>query len=107
MFAPYQQNNNYQGGNPSVKVSASDFQTLQNARRDLIGEIQAIIDYDEHIYVTSNEVAKRTWIHIRDEELNHVGELLSLLAYLEPSQKPLVMEGMEEFKEWLNPPRNT
>lgn len=83
----------------SGRLPSSDFQTLQKARKDLIGEIQAIIEYDDHIYSTTNEVARRTWIDIKSEETVHVGELLALLNYLDPSQKPLVLEGIHEFSE--------
>jgi len=76
-----------------------DFATLQKARKDLIGEIQAIIDYDDHIEGSDNNMAKQTWIHIRDEELVHVGELLALLDYLAPYQKSLVEKGVQEFNK--------
>ena len=102
MFAPFnnQMNNqnNYQEERAG-RLASSDFQTLQKARRDLIGKIQAIIDYDEHYYTSTNEVARQTWAHIRDEEMDHVGELLALLNYLDPSQKHFVEEGINEFKE--------
>lgn len=83
-------------GNPD------DFETLQNARKDLVGEIDAIIQYDEHLHNTDNEVAKQTWESIRDEELTHVGELLGLLFYLAPYQKEFVERGLNEFNERLN-----
>lgn len=81
------------------RLPSTDFQTLQKARKDLIGEIQAIIEYDDHIHSTSDEVARRTWIDIRNEEMTHVGELLALLNYLDPAQKPFVLEGIHEFSE--------
>ncbi|NCB48488.1 MAG: hypothetical protein EOM55_02555 [Clostridia bacterium] len=102
MFAPFnnQMNNqnNYQEERAG-RLASSDFQTLQKARRDLIGEIQAIIDYDEHIYTSTNEVARQTWSDIKNEEIVHVGELLALLNYLDPAQKPFVEEGINEFGE--------
>lgn len=78
-----------------------DFDTLQNARKDLIGEIEAIIQYDDHLHKTSVELAKETWINIRNEELVHVGELLGLLCYLAPYQKQLIEQGLKEFDERL------
>lgn len=90
MFRPF----NIQGVNVDNR-----FETLQNARRDLIGEIDAIIQYDQHYAESTNEVAKNTWASIRNEELTHVGELLALLDYLEPSQKQYVESGMREFAE--------
>lgn len=79
-----------------------DFETLQNARRDLIGEIEAIIQYDDHLHKTNIDVAKQTWKNIRDEELTHVGELLGLLYYLAPYQKEFVEQGLNEFTDRLN-----
>ena len=79
--------------------SGVDFDTLQNARRDLIGEIGAGIQYDDHLNKTNGELAKETWIHIRNEELVHVGELLGLLCYLAPYQKALIEKGLKEFEE--------
>lgn len=82
--------------------SANDFETLQNARKDLIGEIDAIIQYDDHLHKTDNEVAKATWENIRDEEMVHVGELLGLLFYLAPYQKAFVEKGLNEFNERIH-----
>ena len=79
--------------------SVVDFDTLQNARRDLIGEIGAVIQYDDHLHKTNVELAKETWIHIRNEELVHVGELMGLLCYLAPYQKALIEKGLKEFEE--------
>lgn len=80
-------------------TEVKDFETLQKARKDLMGEIEAIIEYDEHIHSSSNMTAKNTWQHIKNEELHHVGELLALLNYLDPSQKKFVEKGMQEFLE--------
>lgn len=78
-----------------------DFDTLQNARKDLIGELEAIIQYDEHLHRTNVELAQETWINIRNEEIVHVGELLGLLCYLAPYQKQLIEQGLKEFDERL------
>ncbi len=82
--------------------STMDFDTLQKARRDLVGEIQAIIEYDEHLHNTTNKLAQDTWENIKNEELNHVGELLGLLNYLDPTQKQYVDKGFKEFTERMN-----
>lgn len=83
------------------KSDSYDFEIVQNARRDLIGEIDAIIQYDDHLHRTTNEAAKATWENIRNEEIVHVGELLALLNYLAPYQKALVEQGIGEFNERL------
>lgn len=85
-----------------LSENANKFETLQQARKDLMGEIEAIIQYDYHAYSTQDNVARQTWISIKNEELNHVGELLALLNYLDPSQKQHVEKGIEEFNEILN-----
>ena len=78
-----------------------DFDALQNARKDLIGELDAVIQYDDHIHKTNNEAAKATWVDIRNEELVHVGELLGLILYLAPYQKKLIEDGLKEFDEHI------
>ena len=79
----------------------NDFNLIQQARQDLIGELDAIIQYDNHIQSTQNQVARQTWIDIRDEELVHVGELLAMITYLNPSQKQLIEKGVNEFNDRL------
>lgn len=80
-------------------MSDNEFETLQNARKDLVGELDAIIQYDEHLHKTDNVLAKETWTNIRDEELVHVGELLGLLCCLAPYQKEFIQKGLNEFAE--------
>ena len=94
-------NNNFQNNQRSVASDMNEFETLQNARRDLIGELDAIIQYDDHLHNTNIEVAKATWENIRNEELMHVGELLGLLFYLAPYQKQYVEQGLKEFNDRL------
>ena len=86
---------------PSAAVggNGTNFEILQKARRDLIGEVQAIIDYAEHIHTSDDAVANATWQDIIHEEMVHVGELLALLDYLNPSQRRFVEEGIREFNE--------
>ena len=79
----------------------NNFQSLQKARKDLMGEIEAVIQYDEHAMSTANIIEKQTWLNIRNEELVHIGELLALLNFLNPEQKRYVEKGIEEFTERL------
>ena len=87
--------------NYSVEITpaAMSFDTLQKARKDLIGEIQAVIEYDSHLRSTSDHLARKTWQDIKNEELVHIGELLGLLSYLDPEQKQFVQKGFSEFYE--------
>lgn len=104
MFFFNNQNNNYSGNNTNgINLTSPDcFETLQNARKDLVGELDAIIQYDDHLHSTNIEIARATWRSIRDEELTHVGELLGLLFYLAPYQKELIEKGLQEFYDKLN-----
>lgn len=89
-------NNNY---NTEITPSIMSFDTLQKARQDLIGEIQAVIEYDAHIHSSNDRLARQTWQNIKNEELVHVGELLGLINYLDPDQKQYVQKGLSEFYE--------
>lgn len=104
MYTNYYADNTYKNQikQETVKTNnVSNFDTVQKARADLVGEIQAIIEYDAHVNSSSDKLAKETWINIKNEELVHVGELLALLNYLDPSQKQYVDEGIKEFMERL------
>ena len=86
-----------------VQVNATmDFDTLQKARQDLVGEIQAVIEYDEHIRNTTNKLARETWENIKHEELTHAGELMALINHLDPTQRQYVENGFKEFTERMN-----
>jgi len=63
-------------------------------REDLIGELQAINQYEGHIFNLENEEAVNTLEHIVEEEKEHVAELLRLIQNLDPAQA-------ERFKEIL------
>jgi len=67
---------------------------LDMLREDLIGELQAISQYQEHILDMENEEAVNTLEHIIEEEKEHVAELLRLIQNLDPAQA-------EKFKRIL------
>jgi rubrerythrin len=67
---------------------------LDMLREDLISELQAIGQYQEHILSLENEEAATTLEHIIEEEKEHVAELLRLIQNLDPVQA-------EKFKEIL------
>ena len=104
-FMIYFNNNKYSNRKNSTPSQASimgDFDTLQKARKDLAGEIEAVMMYDEHIHNTTDRLAKMTWENIKSEELTHIGELMALLNYLDPSQQSFVEKGLNEFMERMN-----
>ncbi|TET42057.1 MAG: rubrerythrin [Dehalococcoidia bacterium] len=67
---------------------------LEMLREDLIGELQAINQYEDHILNLENEGAVTKLEHIIEEEKEHVVELLRLIQNLDPVQA-------EKFKEIL------
>lgn len=73
---------------------------------DIIGEFDAIIQYEQHIMSTTNQTMKNTLTDIKMEEQVHVGQLLGLLFYLDPSFEKQVMQGLKEFKESTKPQEN-
>jgi len=67
---------------------------LEMLRDDLISELQAINQYEDHILDLEDEEAVTTLEHIIEEEKEHVAELLKLIQNLDPAQA-------EKFKEIL------
>ena len=78
-----------------------DFRTIQNAREDLVGEIDAIIQYAAHLRATDNRAAQLTTRDIMQEEMVHVGELMALLFRLDSDFKKKFDEGVNEFNDRL------
>lgn len=66
--------------------------SLEMLRDDLVGELQAINQYQEHINIIDNEEARHVLEHIRDDEKEHVAELTKLIRKLDPTQE-------EKFKK--------
>jgi rubrerythrin len=67
---------------------------LEMLREDLISELQAINQYEDHVLNMENERAVTTLEHIIEEEKEHVVELLRLIQNLDPVQA-------DKFKEIL------
>ena len=67
---------------------------LEMLREDLIGELQAINQYQEHIESLEGEESVGVLEHIIEEEKEHVAELVKLIQNLDPVQA-------EKFKEIL------
>ncbi|MCX6000162.1 MAG: demethoxyubiquinone hydroxylase family protein [Chloroflexi bacterium] len=59
---------------------------LQMLRDDLVGELQAINQYQDHIDSLANEEATKVLEHIRDDEKEHVAEIMKLLQKLDSTQ---------------------
>ena len=59
---------------------------LEMLREDLVGELEAINQYQEHIETLENEDAIVVLEHIRDDEKEHVAELVKLIQQLDSVQ---------------------
>lgn len=59
---------------------------LEMLRDDLVAELQAINQYQDHIDTIGNEEAIRVLEHIRDDEKEHVAELTKLIQKLDATQ---------------------
>ena len=60
---------------------------LKNLREDLIGELGAINQYQEHLDETDNEEIKKVLGHVRDDEKEHMAELIKLMRQLDKTQE--------------------
>lgn len=60
---------------------------LKNLREDLIGELGAINQYQEHIDEADNEEIKKVLGHIRDDEKEHVAEITKLIRKSDETQE--------------------
>src|SRR5574344_1069304 len=83
----------------NVNQQAMNQNDIMMITKDLIGELEAINQYGEHIMQTDNKTIINTLLSIRSEEQIHVGELLANLYLLEPEFKIQVEKGMKEFEE--------
>jgi len=86
-------------GNVPRKITKEEL--IQAIRLDIAGELDAIFGYDAHVQATDDPVAKKVLADIRDEEKAHVGELMTLLRYLDPEEAKHFAEGEEEVREML------
>jgi len=85
-----------------VPRKLTDEELVNAIRQDLVGELEAIHEYDAHVQATDNEDAKKVLSDIRDEEREHMGELLELLERLAPDEKGFHDEGRGEVREMLD-----
>ena len=64
-----------------------DDKTLKSLREDLVGELGAINQYQEHIDEINDEEVKKILSHIRDDEKEHLSELIKILRKLDVIQE--------------------
>ena len=79
-------------------LDVTNKQTLaQNTRADIIGELDAIMQYENHIASSNDAIVNQTLKDIVNEEKVHVGQLFGLLFYLDPDSQKLFEQGLNEF----------
>ena len=61
-------------------------QDINNLRQDLIGELEAINQYREHLDATDNEEVKHVLSHIILDEKEHVAELTKIIRQIDSEQ---------------------
>ena len=64
-----------------------DNKILKDLREDLIGELEAINQYQEHIDEIEDEEVKKILSHIRDDEKEHFAELTKIIRKLDETQE--------------------
>ena len=85
----------------NIKRKISKVELIQALRVDIASELEAIYLYDAHAHATDDPLAKKVLMDIRDEEKEHVGELMTLMRYLDPELTKHLMSGEEEVKEMM------
>jgi len=85
----------------NINRKMTDQELAQALRIDIAGELEAIFLYDSHANATDNPVAKAVLRDIRDEEKTHMGELITLMRYLDKNEYELFADGEKEVKELL------
>lgn len=79
-------------------LDVTNKQTLaQNTRADIIGELDAIMQYENHIASSNDAIVNQTLKDIVNEEKVHVGQLFGLLFYLDPDSQKFFEQGLNEF----------
>jgi len=86
-------------GNVPKKISKEEL--IQALRVDVAGELEAITVYDAHAMATDDLRAKTILYSIRDEERQHVGELLHLMEILDPQESQFLAKGKQEVDQLL------
>ncbi|MCG0275364.1 MAG: hypothetical protein L5655_04245 [Thermosediminibacteraceae bacterium] len=59
---------------------------LEMLREDLIGELQAINQYERHARMTCYAPARDLFLEIADDERHHVAELMKMITQLDRRQ---------------------
>ena len=79
--------------------ASTKYTMTQNARLDIMGELEAIIGYETHLMQATLTSAQNTIKDIAKEEKLHVGQLFGLLFMLDPESKIQFEKGLKEFED--------
>lgn len=79
----------------------SELETLEAIRLDIVGELEAVNQYERHAATSNNPKAKKIWQSIANEERVHAGELFALLFELDPISAEMFLKGQQEAKDTL------
>lgn len=90
--------NPFQG---NVEREITKEELIQALRLDIASELEAIYLYEAHALATSDPLVKKVLRDIRDEEKEHIGELMALMRYLDPSMDSFLEEGNGEVKTMM------
>lgn len=85
----------------NVERKMSKYELVQALRIDVAGELEAMFLYDAHVHATDDPVVQKVLGDIRDEEREHVGELLALIHYLDPAVTGFLAEGNQEVQSMM------
>lgn len=90
--------------NPFVALvprTMSKPELVQAVRIEITGELEAQMLYEAHAAATDDEVARKVFLDIANEEKEHMGELLTLLQYLDPEEVDHLSEGVGEVEDMM------
>lgn len=84
----------------SVKISQKDAHMI---RKSIMEEMQAVNDYIERAEMCENDMVRKVFLGIAEEERVHFGELEMILESVDPLHGPSEEEGEEEVEQMMNP----
>lgn len=90
--------NPFQG---NVARTLTKQELIQAVRLDIASELEAIFLYDAHAAASDDPLVVKVLKDIRDEEVAHIGELMTLWRYLDPSYEDHLNSGVGEVKEMM------
>jgi uncharacterized protein len=89
--------NPFTGMAPDRKMSLNEL--TRAIRLNIAAELEATHLYQAHADATDNELAKKVFLDIADEERVHAGEFQRLLNILAPDEQKFLDEGTGEVNE--------